>query len=280
MKIATPNDIHGYKVIRSIGHGAGSDLFVVHDPMTHELFALKRVVVRDQSSRRFLKQVEREHEVASMVTHPAIRRSHRIMRVREVIRTSEISLLLRFVDGDPLDCRSSSDLPWLLEVFAGASDGLAHLHGLGWAHADIKPGNILLGSEGNPVLIDLGQACPLGSCKDRIQGTPGFMAREQASLGPIDARTDIFCLGASLYWMLAGRYGSCIMQDAGANADSAPLHLENPQVSVELGRLVDASISANPSRRPGRADQFAAELRGIAGRLRDQGVDSPVLQPA
>ena len=277
MKITRPNDIHGYKIIRSIGHGAASDLFVVHDPLTHELFALKRVVVRDQSSRRFLKQVEREHEVASAVTHPAIRRSHRLMRVREVIRTSEISLLLRFVDGEPLDCRSSSDIPWLLEIFAGACDGLAHLHGLGWAHADIKPGNILLGSEGNPVLIDLGQACHLGRCKDRIQGTPGFMAREQAVLGPIDARTDIFCLGASLYWMLAGRYGSCFMRDA--DADPAPLHYENPQVSFELGRLVDACLSADPSRRPGRADQLAAELRGIAGRLRDQGVDSPALQP-
>ena len=248
MMAETPIEIHGYKVIRRLGHGAASDLFVVHDPDTRELFTLKRVIARDRASRRFLAQAEREHEVGSLVSHPSIRGVRKLIRFREIVRTTEMGLLLDFVDGEPLDTMSDLGVAGLLEIFGSVCDAVGHLHELGWAHAD------------------LGQACRLGQCKPRVQGTPGFMAREQAVGGPIDVRTDVACIGASLYWMLVGEYGSAVLQEGGGEA--APLHHRSASIPVALSRLVSGCMAADPRRRPPRIDLLAEEFRAMAHDLR------------
>ena len=276
MSAETPIEIHGYKVIRRLGQGAASELFVVHDPDTRELFTLKRVRGRDRAARRHLAQTEREFEVGSMVDHPLVRSAHRLIRFREIVRTTEMGLLLDFVDGEPLDTERNLGVVELLNIFGDVCDAVGHLHQLGWAHADLKPGNILLGQEG-PVVIDLGQACRLGHCKDRVQGTPGFMAHEQASQGPIDARTDVACIGASLYWMLAGDYGSRVLL---AGGESMPLHRRLPAIPASLGRLVAACLSDDPRRRPPRVDRLGEEFRAIAHDMRGVNPPSRGLQTA
>ena len=71
-------------------------------------------------------------------------------------------------------------------------------------HADIKPNNILIDDHGIVKIIDLGQACAIGTVKKRIQGTPGYMAPEQAHRHEITPKTDIYNLGAMMYWTLVG----------------------------------------------------------------------------
>jgi len=266
-----PNVIHGYRVLAPLGEGAASRLFVVHDPESKELLALKHVRVTSPDERRFLAQAEREHQVASRVTAPTVRRSRRLVRYRELLRTTEVALVMDFVDGEPLDALGRLTMEEAVSIFADAAAGLAHLHGLGWAHADLKPGNLVRTGRGRATIIDLGQAWRIGECKPRIQGTPGFLAPEQLERGVIDERTDAFLLGATIYRQLTGRYA------AGGIAEPVvrpPLRRLVASAPPELEALVERCLDPVPERRPSQLDRISVELATIAARLqaRDRGV--------
>ncbi|MCP4069361.1 MAG: serine/threonine protein kinase, partial [Phycisphaeraceae bacterium] len=245
----TPREIHGYKVIEPIGEGAASRLYVVSDPRTRSLHALKHVTAQGARDRRFLAQVEREFEVGSKVDHPAVRSAQRLLRYREIVRISELALILDFIDGVPLDTATFNDSASVFRCFATIADGLRHLHEVGYAHADLKPGNILVGTGGRGTIIDLGQACRLGERKTRIQGTPGFLAPEQAARGAIDERTDAFLLGATMYRCLTGRYASSEMME---NATPAlPLRRLRSDLPADADEIVQSCLEPAPARRPG-----------------------------
>ena len=140
-----PNEIHGYRVIDLLGEGAASRLYVVSDPRSRDLFALKHVNCRDASARRFLTQVEREYEVGLESRSSCGPIGTQASPLSGDRPDHGSSLILDFVDGVPLDERPSASNADLLEQFASIADGLHHLHELGYAHADLKPGNILVG---------------------------------------------------------------------------------------------------------------------------------------
>ena len=273
-----PKEIHGFRVIDQLGEGAASKLYVVSDPRSHNLYALKHVNCRDASARRFLAQVEREYEVGSKVDHPAVRSARKLLRYREIVRTTEVSLLLDFVDGVPLDEAPPAATHELFEQFALIADGLHHLHQLGYAHADLKPGNILVGTTGHATLIDLGQACRLGERKPRIQGTPGFLAPEQAAVGIIDARTDAFLLAATIYRQLTGRYGSSEMLDAKRPVER--LRNLRRDVPVEADELVHTCLQQAPARRPSDLSIVAGRLRELAAQSAERACSQQLRRPA
>ena len=267
LKQGHPKVIHGYRVLAPLGEGAASRLFVVHDPETKQLLALKHVRVTTPRERRFLAQAEREHQVASRVTVPTVRRSRRLVRYRELLRTTEVALVMDFVDGRPLDTVGRLPLWDLVSIFADAAAGLAHLHDLGFAHADLKPGNLIRTDAGRATIIDLGQACRLGETKSRIQGTPGFLAPEQLERGPIDARTDAFLLGAMIYRQLTGRYAAGGISE---KVSRVPLGSLAPTTPAELVSLVGQCLEPNPHRRPSDLGRVAVQLATCADRLQDR----------
>ena len=267
LKRAHPNVIHGYRVIAPLGEGAASRLFVVHDPDTKELLALKHVRATGPEERRFLVQAEREHQVASKVVARTVRKSRRLVRYRELLRTTEVAVVMDFVDGKPLDTVGRLPLWDLVSVFADAAAGLAHLHELGWAHADFKPGNLVRTNPGRATIIDLGQACKLGDTKTRIQGTPGFLSPEQIKRRPIDARTDAFLLGATIYRQLTGRYAAGGITET---VHRVPIRRLVASVPPELQALVDQCLDPVPDRRPSCLRQVSVQLATCADHLQSR----------
>jgi serine/threonine-protein kinase len=142
------------------------------------------------------------------------------------------------------------------------------MHKGGFVHADVKPGNIMVMADGNVKIIDFGQSAPIHQAKPRIQGTPDYMAPEQANKQRLDARTDIFGLGAALYRILTGlamttdmnqnldmgllRVGMRRRDEEGASLD------EYPPV---LRKLIEDSCKADPAERPPDAKTFVERCR-------------------
>src|SRR3954462_1386434 len=196
-----------YDVLERLGEGARSIIYAVSDPNTRQVFALKHVVRADPKDLRFVEQMETEFEISKQFTHPNLRRSFELKVVKTMLlKVSEAFLIMELVDGKPLEMRPPSDMNEILDTFIGAAQGLRAMHQMGYAHCDIKPNNILRNDRGEVKVIDFGQSCKIGTVKERIQGTPDYIAPEQVDRRPVTIQTDVFNLGATLYWGLCGKH--------------------------------------------------------------------------
>lgn len=249
------HDIAGYEVLASLGKGARSTLYAVRDTDGH-LYTLKRVVKNSPADQRFIDQAIHEHEIASKFDHSLLRRSYKLIRQRALIRTSEVLVLLEFIDGVTLEQHKPSDFGKLCQVCAQAAQGLTIMHEAGYVHADIKPNNIMLCDDDTGKLIDFGQSCEIGTVKQRIQGTPDYIAPEQVLRREITAKTDIFNLGATMYWLLTNRHVPTLIPKGQAGLtmrsdDSCPPPVTvDDRVPLALSNLVMDCIEADPAERP------------------------------
>lgn len=263
------HQIAGYDVVETLGTGAGSTLYAVRNKKGGK-FCLKRVVKKTEQDQRFIDQALAEHRIAHKFNHPRLRRSLKVHKIRELIRVSEVAVIMEMVDGWTLEEKRPDDVLVLCKVFREIAEALAAMHKLGFAHADIKPNNIMLtlpeegeeeGHETGHVvkIIDFGQSCPIGTVKERIQGTPDYIAPEQVKRRAITEQTDVFCLGATMYWLLTGTNVPTMMpkrnRDAVAiktessSSFAAPAKL-NPAVSPALSSLVMDCVERRPENRP------------------------------
>jgi len=276
-----PQEIHGHRILASLGRGAASRLYAACDPATRQIHTLKHVVRRpgrEREDQRYLDQAENEFAIASRLEHPAIRGVRRIVRIRPRLRVAEIVLLLDFIDGTPLDRRDDLERSHVLAHLAAAADAVAHLHERGVAHADLKPGNLILDEDGRIVVIDFGQACQIGTRKARVQGTPGFMPPEQRRCEAVTAASDLFSLGATVLRMLIDGDGDGDASSGLSSGSVAPGRLaalvEDPALAASVVRevgggrrlagLVEHLLQADPRRRLGNAATLASALRDLA----------------
>jgi len=258
-----PKEIGGYRVVARIGEGAASTLYAVQDPRTKQIWALKHVVKQTERDQRFIEQTETEYEVGSKLHHPAIRGIHKLLKHREkLFSVVGASLLMELVDGSTLDqVPAMADIE-VVRIFREVADGLAHMHSQGFVHADLKPNNIILSHTGTVKVIDLGQGCRIGTVKKRIQGTPGYMAPEQAHRQAITPKTDIYNFGATLYWVLCRDVIPTALppKDESSLFSGAldveqveppiPPHVKNPRIHPMLSKLVLDCVKIDPEERP------------------------------
>jgi serine/threonine-protein kinase len=134
--------------------------------------------------------------------------------------------------------------------------GLNAMHQHGFVHCDIKPNNILLNKAGSIKIIDLGQSCRIGTTKTRIQGTPDYIAPEQVKRKPLGPKTDIFNLGATMYWALTGKNVPTLIpvkKETVTRLEKkecpAPHELKK-QIPEALSLLVMSCVKDDPAERP------------------------------
>jgi serine/threonine protein kinase len=192
----------------------------------------------------------------------------------------ETILVVEFVPGRPLSeltrterADFSQSALWVEQI----AEGLAEVHACGLVHRDIKPQNIILGDDGIPRLVDFGLAAPLASpVLQSVSGSPPYMAPEQArGQGErIDARTDVFGLGAVLYFLLTGlppyqgRTRNEIVERA-IRGNPVPPRTHEPLVPRSLERICLKAMHSEPANRYASATEFRQALqRQRVGRSR------------
>ena len=266
----TPKSLFGYDVIDRLGEGAGSSIYAVSDPNTKHLYALKHVINNGDKTLRFVEQLEAEHAVGQLVRHPGLRRTIDLKINKNLLRkVIDAALIMELFDGRMLEFVHPESIPAQIDIFIKTAKALDALHALGYIHCDLKPNNILVNEAGDIKVIDLGQAAKQGTAKKRIQGTPDFISPEQVKCDPVTVRTDVFNLGATMYWSLSGRKlptlytvkkkENSFLLDARIDPPSA----FNPQVPAQLSNLVMECVKTSPVKRPKNMNDVAGRLEVI-----------------
>ena len=212
---------------------------------------------------------EREVRITARLEHPSI------VPIHDVGRDDQGApyYVMRRIAGEPLGERIAA-LPELrarlalLPNLLAVIDAAAFAHARGIIHRDIKPGNILLGDYGETLLIDWGLARTLDAAPDASEGygTPGFMSPEQARGEPVDARTDVHALGATLFYLLTRTtlldgLGPAVWRVRPTAGVPPPLERIAREVPGELVAIVARAMAATPAGRYRDAGELAADLR-------------------
>ncbi len=258
-KVAMSIDVPNYRVMEKIGTGAGSTIYKAKCLTTGTLYAIKHVKVRSPEDMRLIDQMKDEYTCGSTLDHPALRKIHEIRYVRRRLRVKAAMLFMEYVEGETLsECGARMGLIPLIYIIEKAAEGLAAMHKGGFVHADLKPGNIIVLSDRSVKLIDFGQSSRIYQAKTRIQGTIDYMAPEQASRLPLDARTDVFCLGATLHRVITGKPVATEMNQQVDIHSLGRLGMraeDNKQPSLDsfpavLVRLINDCCQREPAKRP------------------------------
>jgi serine/threonine-protein kinase len=264
---AQPRELFGYEIIEKLGEGAGSVIYAASDRKTHQICAMKHVVVGSEKDQRFVDQLKAEFEVGHKVHHAGLRRCLDLkVKANWLGKASEAGLVMELVDGVPLDRQCPPTVLGTVDCFVQVAHALHALHQLGYVHCDLNPANILHASDGVTKVIDLGQACPIGTKKERIQGTPDYIAPEQVHRDAVTARTDIFNFGASMYWCLTGqKMPTLFTLEKGDNSFLVDTAIRSPHdikasVPVNLSNAVMDCVRIKAEKRP-------ADMADVARRL-------------
>ncbi|MHC4619852.1 MAG: serine/threonine protein kinase [Planctomycetota bacterium] len=214
--------VGGYSIIQRIGTGARSAIYLATNEEDNSVVALKRVILERPEDARIFEQVETEFRVARRIDHPYVRKYNQLKKIRSLFKTREMLLSMEYFDGQSLE-----EGPTLALV------------------------DVLL------ILIDFGQSCKIGTTKPRIQGTPDYIAPEQVRRKPLGPRTDVFNLGATMYWALTGKnVPTLIPKKRNGLGLVIPKNCPAPheirdKVPIGVSRLVMDCIRDNPAERPG-----------------------------
>src|SRR5262249_53760755 len=122
------------------------------------------------------------------LNHPTLLKIFDCRVKKAWFRVTGVELLMEYVDGRTLDEIDDPKIDFLILVFCRVSAGMAHMHKRGVYHGDLKPGNIMVSRRGEVKIIDFGTAWVQGQDKNRIQGTPQYMAPEQPLNRVVDVR--------------------------------------------------------------------------------------------
>lgn len=269
--MAEPLILDRYRLLERLAAGGSAEVWRARDEQLDREVAVKRLhphLVPDEASR---KRLVAEARAAAGLSHPVI------VGIYDVDATEESpALVMELVDGESLAARIARTgplpAPEAAGVAADVAEALFHAHQRGVIHRDVKPGNVLLSSDGRTRLVDFGIAHSLATAAERLTvtgtviGTLHAMAPEQLSGGPITPRTDLYGLGVVLHEALTGRP---------AYPATSPVALADAQragppdlagVEPALGAVIAGCLAFDPTDRPLHAGALAAALRAwLAG---------------
>ncbi|MCF7955083.1 MAG: serine/threonine protein kinase [Phycisphaerae bacterium] len=263
-------DIDGFTIIKNIGTGARTTIYLARDEATKEKVALKRAILENPEDIRIFEQIENEYKVSQNIDHPYIRKCHKIIKRRKRLKVSEVLLSMELFEGRSLEESNSFSLGDILLIFRMIATALNGMHQRGYVHCDIKPNNILISDEGSIKIIDLGQSCKIGAIKSRIQGTPDYIAPEQVHKQHLSHRTDIFNFGATMYWALTGKNVPTLIPqktDIGMRVDEikefrTPRQIYK-QIPQKVSDIVMRCVEEKPAKRPENMSEIIATFDGL-----------------
>ena len=278
-----------YADVRELGRGGMGVVYLAQHRLMKRWEVLKVVGKEQLASRGAADRFLQEVQSAARLNHPNVVKAYSASRLGEMIAFS-----MEYVPGDDLakvvKARGPLSVQHASFYAAQVAMGLQHAHDKGMVHRDIKPANLMLTKDGTKSVVkilDFGLAKVTSEQKvdtgltrvGTMMGTPDFMAPEQwKDAATADTRADIYSLGCTLYYLLAGHppfLGADIwdLHRKHETQTAKPLNLERPEVPPELAAVVAKMLAKEPGKRYQTPGEVAAALKPFV-------VTAPPVKPA
>jgi serine/threonine-protein kinase len=266
-----------YALIDHIGQGARGRVFKARQRLMDRVVALKVLLPDGALSETIVSRFFREMKIVGLLDHPNVVRA-----IDADVHDGCPYIVMEYLEGDDLERVVAREGPLpqeqVIEYMAQTARGLAHAHEKGVIHRDVKPTNLFLVNTGIVKLLDLGfgelvgMTGKAGNIFDTddgiVVGTTDFMSPEQVKDEPIDARTDLFSLGCTMYRLLTGVYAFPGM----TREDRLLKRVREPHVPItsvrrglshSLVTIVDQLLANSPDDRFGSAVEVAEALEAL-----------------
>ena len=275
----TPERIGKYYVVHEVGRGSTGTVYLSHDPFYGRDVAIKlyhATTGDDAESRNARRMFMGEAKMVGKLQHPNIvpifdageEDGRRYVVTEHVHGARTLSAYCRVGSLLPID--------QVVSIMYKCAKALHYAHSRGVVHRDIKPSNILLTQDGDVRIVDFGIALVADSDVSRLEGvagSPAYMSPEQVQGLELDARSDLYSLGAVMYEMLcgqrpfrAGALGKLLRQVVQSEPES--LRSIRPDIPEELEEVVKRALQKEPGQRYRTGTEFAAELTRVHQKLR------------
>lgn len=283
--VSAPNDVSGligervryfgdYELLSEIARGGMGVVYRAKQISLNRIIALKMILAGQIAGDDQVRRFQLEAEAAANLDHPGIVPIYDIGE-----HNGQHYFSMKLIEGQTLSQLADSlrsDPQRSIELVAQVADAMHHAHQRGILHRDLKPGNILVDADGNPLVTDFGLARNTESDQQLTQtgavvGTPGFMSPEQASGATVTTAADIYSLGAILYQLICGQpphAGGTVMETLMSviNKPAIKPRELNPDVHPDLELICLKCLSKDPAQRYASAAEFASDLRAhVAG---------------
>lgn len=262
--------IGGYKLLERVGRGGMGTVYKANQLSLNRIVALKVLSARLLKDEKFIDRFKSEARAAGALNHP------NIVGVYDVGTDRDLHFFsMEFMDGGSVQDLVGKDdkLPWeeALDVLIQASKALIFAEKKGIVHRDVKPDNLMLTSDGQTKLADLGLARKMDgsqAVEEGIFGTPHFISPEQAQGREVDHRADLYSLGATAYRILSGRtpfQGTNVEEivQQQITAEPPPLKQFAPDAPDELIGVVQKLMKKRPEDRYPSAEELLQDLEQI-----------------
>jgi len=260
-----------YVIREQIGQGGMGSVYLAHHQTLNRLVAIKVLSPAAGSNKLAVERFLREARAVAALDHP------NIVRLFDVGKQDDLHfLVMEFVEGQTLDkmlenggaLSAGKAVEYIIQVAAG----LQHAYEKGFIHRDIKPGNLILAKDGTIKILDMGLARSLESSdklteildQGAVVGTADYISPEQAMNHPIDIRSDIYSLGATMFTLITGRtlYEGNTTQKLLQHQMKAPPSLAAIDRTLPAGmaKIVGRMLAKNPDDRLQTPADVIAEL--------------------
>jgi serine/threonine protein kinase len=276
-------DIPGYSIQETLGKGGMGAVFRARQDRLNRDVALKVLSPRLAADADFVRRFHKEAQAVAALNHP------NIVTVYDVGEASGTHFIaMEYMDDNSLEelLAKEGRLPWrrVAEMLLGAARGLTYAESRRIVHRDIKPSNLMLNSDDQVKISDLGLAHRDNedTGDGRVFGTPHFIAPEQIRGELVDRRCDIYSLGATGYQLLTGYtpfegVNSREILRAVLTEDFEPIEAHISETPQALSDLIERMIARDPEERPQSAESVATNLQDIlsgAGAVNGAGASS------